>query len=71
MIEASAISSATFSFSATAFSFVDDLFDDLEELDFEHDFELPLDDLPDLSYFSTSLSQLCTWENFLINIFKP
>ena len=40
MNEASAISSATFSISATALSFVDDLFDDLEELDFELDFEL-------------------------------
>ena len=37
--------SATFSFSTTALSFVDDLFDDLEELDFELDFELLLDDL--------------------------
>ena len=35
--------SATFSFSTTALSFVDDLFDDLEELDFE--LELLLDDL--------------------------
>ena len=40
MNEASAISLATFSISATALSFVDDLFDDLEELDFELDFEL-------------------------------
>ena len=60
MNEGSAISSATFSFSATAFSF----FDDLEELDFELEFELPLDDLPDLSYFSTSLSQLCKEKTF-------
>ena len=37
--------SATFSFSTTALSFVGDLFDDLEELDFELDFELLLDDL--------------------------
>ena len=56
MNEASAISSATFSISATALSFVDDLFDDLEELDFE----LFLDDLPDLSCFSTFHSQLYT-----------
>ena len=60
MNEASAISSATFSISATALSFVDDLFDDLEELDFELDFELFLDDLPDLSCFSTFHSQLYT-----------
>ena len=54
--EVSAISSAAFSFSASAILFADDLFDGLEELDFD----LFLDDLPDLSCFSTSLSQLCT-----------
>ena len=49
------ISSATFSFSATALSFVVDLFDDPEELDFKLDFELLLDDFLDLSCFSTSI----------------
>ena len=61
MNEASAISSATFSFSATAISFVDDLFDHLKELDVKLDFELLLNDLPDLSFFSTSLSQFCNF----------
>ena len=60
MNEASAIISATFSFSATATSFVDELFNDPEELDFKLDFELLLDDLPNLSYFSASLSHLYT-----------
>ena len=60
MNEASAISSATFNFSVAALSFVDNLFGDLEELDFEPDFELLLDNLPDFSCFSTSFSQLCT-----------
>ena len=73
MNEASAISSATFSFSATAISLVDDLFDDLEELDFKFDFELLLDDLLNLSCFSASLSQfmylLLEGENFLVYIF--
>ena len=59
MNEAFAIKSATCSFSATALSFVNDVFDDLEKKDFELYFELLLNDLPDLSCFSTSLSQLC------------
>ena len=57
---ASACSSATFSFSATALSFANDLFGNLEELAFEFNFQLLLDDLLDLSCFSTSLNQLCT-----------
>lgn len=60
MSKASVISSANFNFSATAKSFVDDLFDELEQLDFEFDFELFIDDLRYLSCFSTSLSQVCT-----------
>ena len=46
MNETSAISSATFSFSATDVSFKDDLFYDLEEVDFKFEFELLLDNLP-------------------------
>ena len=60
MNEPCAISSATFSFSAPTFPFLYDLFHDLEEMDFELEFELLLDNLPDLSCFSTSLSQLYT-----------
>ena len=74
MNEASATSSSFFSFSAAALSFVDDLFDDLEELDVELDFELLLDDLPDLScfYFSQPIIYLVLeGENFLVNIFEP
>ena len=45
--KASVISAAAFNFSATAISFADDFFDGLIYL-------------PGLSFFSTSLSQLCT-----------
>ena len=74
MNEASAISLATFSFSATSISFFDDPFDDLEDLDFRLT----------LSFFSmifliypASLRRsadyvLCTWRRKLsVNIFKP